>query len=478
MKILFIIPSAPQDHSGRINSRKHVKRGFLPPLGVGYIAAVLLQAGHQAKIIDAQVLELTVDEILREVDAYRPDVLGISFLTPQEDSAYGLIRRLKQRFKDIPVIVGGAHPTCFPRETMEKCSGIDVLVAGEGEHAVLGIMSCLESRRTWPEVKGIYYRNERGQILETPPDDRPIDLEALPFPARHLYPMEAYIPEPFENKKLPSTNIIVSRGCAYAQCTFCYRSGILKREPRIQSVAKTLEEIKGLVREFGMKEFIFYDDDLAAHQGWLTNFCDALDREKLNLSWSFRARVNHIDEPILKRAKETGCVSVSFGFESGNQDLLNNIKKGITLEQSRRAAALANGLGLEVIGAFMLALPGETPEKAEETIRFAIELDCTYAAFIPTHPFRGTPLYEQCLREGKVIVPAYSEKMCETRYLPSVTYVPAGYKNAGEVEAMIRKAYRKFYLRPGYFLKHLKKIRTSEDVKRYWDGLRFLSGLS
>ena len=478
MKTLLIIPPVSHHHSLNTSHGKHARRGLLPPLGAGYIAAVLLQAGHQAKIIDAQVLGLSVDEILREVDAYRPDVLGISFLTPQENSAYDLIRRLKQRFKDIPVIVGGAHPTCFPRETMEKCNEIDVLVAGEGEHAVLDIMACLEAKRTWPEVKGIYYRNGKGQIIETPPDDTLVDLEKLPLPARHLYPMEAYMPEPFENKRLPATNMIVSRGCAYAQCTFCYRSGILKRESRIQSVSKTLEEIKGLIREFGIKEFIFYDDDLAAYKGWLISFCDALDREKLDLSWSFRARANNIDEPILKRAKETGCVSVSFGFESGNQDLLNNIKKGITLEQSRRAAALANGLGLEVLGTFMLGLPGETPEKAEKTIRFAIELDCSYAAFIPTHPHRGTPLYEQCQREGQVIVPVYSEKMCEIRYIPAITYVPAGYKDAGEVQAMVRKAYRRFYLRPGFFLKHLRKVRTSEDVKRYWDGLKYLSGLS
>jgi len=478
LKILLIIPSASHDYSGKIKNRKSTRRGFLPPLGVGYIAAVLLQAGYEARILDAQVLGLTTDEILREAEAYRPDVLGVSFLTPQEDAAYGLIRKLKYRFKNIPVIVGGAHPTCFPRETMEKCNEIDILVAGEGEHVMLEVMACLKTGRTWAEVQGICYRDKNDRVIENPPNNKTVDLEALPFPARHLYPMHAYIPEPFENKKLPSTNMIVSRGCAYAQCTFCYRSGILKREPRIQSVAKTLEEIKSLVREFGMKEFIFYDDDLAAHEGWLTDFCDALDREKLDLSWSFRARVNHIHGSILKRAKETGCVSVSFGFESGNQDLLNNIKKGITLEQSRRAAASANGLGLEVIGTFMLGLPGETLEKAEETIRFAIELDCTYAAFIPTHPFKGTPLYEQCLKEGQVIVPAYSEKMCETRYVPAITYVPAGYQDAKEVEAMVRKAYREFYLRPGFFLKHLKKIKTSEDIQRYWDGFRFFLGLS
>jgi len=479
LKILLIIPPASNHNkSSRLNNKKYIKRGFLPPLGIGYIAAVLLQSGHQVQIIDAQVLGFTVDEILHEVGAYQPDVLGISFLTPQEDSAYGLIRKLKSSFKDIPVMVGGAHPSCFPLETMEKCKEIDILVTGEGEYTVLDVIACLEAKRAWPEVQGIYYRNESGQIIETPPNGKLVDLETLAFPARHLYPMDAYIPEPFENKKLPSTNIIVSRGCAYAKCTFCYRSGILKRKYRIQSVEKTLEEIRHLVNKFGIKELIFYDDDLAANKEWLIKFCHSLHQEKIALNWSFRARASNIDGEILKQAKEAGCVSISFGFESGNQDLLDNIKKGVTLEQNRQAAALANGLGLEVIGTFMLGLPGETPQKAEETIRFAIELDCTYAAFIPTHPFRGTLLYEQCLGEGKIVMPTYSEKMCQTRYLPKVTYVPAGYKGKEEVEAMIRKAYRKFYLRPGFFLKHFKKIKKFEDVKRYWNGLKFLSGLS
>ena len=296
------------------HSKKRIRRGFLPPLGIGYIAAVLLQSGHQAQIIDAQVLGYTVDEILHEVDAYKPDVLGISFLTPQEDSAYSLIRRLKNNFKDIPVIVGGAHPTCFPRETMEKCKEIDILVTGEGEYTILDIIACLEAKLAWPDVQGIYYSNESGEIIETPPNGRLVNLETLPFPARYLYPMDAYIPEPFENKKLPSTNIIASRGCAYAQCTFCYRSGILKREYRIQSVEKTLEEIKHLVNKFGIKELIFYDDDLGANKEWLIKLCNLLNQEKIALDWSFSARANNIDDKILKLAKEAGCVSVSFGF--------------------------------------------------------------------------------------------------------------------------------------------------------------------
>lgn len=477
MKILFVIPPIANKNFKKEQKFK-IKRGLLPPLGVGYIAAVLLQNGHEVNIIDSQVLGYSLNEVMHEVSTYQPDVLGISFLTPQKDNAYELIVRLKANFKDLPIIVGGAHPTCFPSETMEECKGIDILVTGEGEYVMSDILNCLQGGMPLGGIKGIHYRNNNGHVIKTCNNEQSIDLETLPFPARHLYPIASYLPEPFENKRSASTNIIVSRGCAYAQCTFCYRSGILKRKYRIQSVEKTLDEIKYIVKNFGIKEFIFYDDDLGSNKGWLIKFCNLLRKEKLPIIWSFRARSNTIDDEILKQAREAGCFSVSFGFESGNQDLLDNIKKGITLEQSKHAADLANGMGLEVVGTFMLGLPGETPQKAEQTIKFAIDLDCTYAAFIPTHPFKGTALYEQCLKEGKIVLPAYSKDMCQTRYIPDITYVPAGYKSKEEVEDMIKKAYRKFYLRLGYFLKHFRKIRNFEDIKRYWSGFKFLLGLS
>ena len=477
MRILLIIPPSLDNKLNKLNNGKHIKRGLLPPLGVGYIAAVLLQYGHEVNITDSQVLNYTIDQTLNEVAAFKPDVAGISFMTPQEDNAYELIRELKNNFKNLPIIVGGSHTTCFPRETMERCRDIDILVTGEGEYIMLDIVRCLQKEIPLSEIKGIYYRDNNGEIIETPKDERVIDLETLPFPARHLYPLNSYMPEPFENKNLPSTNIIVSRGCSYAKCIFCYRSGILKRKYRIQSVQKTLEEIKYLIKEFGIKELIFYDDDLGANKEWLVKFCNLLTKEKISISWSFRARPNTINYEILRQAKEAGCFSISFGFESGNQDLLDNIRKGITLEQSRQAAFLANAIGLEVVGTFMLGLPGETPQKAEQTIKFAIELDCTYAAFIPTHPFLGTSLYEQCLKEGKVVMPAYGKNKCQTRYIPSVTYIPTGYRNKEEVEAKIKEAYRRFYLRPKYFLKHVRKIRKFEDTKRYWSGFRFLLGL-
>jgi radical SAM superfamily enzyme YgiQ (UPF0313 family) len=177
-------------------------------------------------------------------------------------------------------------------------------------------------------------------------------------------------------------------------------------------------------------------------------------------------------------AAEAGCWSVSYGFESGNQDLLDNIKKGITLEQSRSAAEWAHKAGLEIMGTFMLGLPGETPEKGEKTIDFSIELDCTYAAFIPTHPFVGTELYEDAIAKGKLVKHPYSGKMLATRFMPEISYVPDGYIDAAQMEGLLKKAYRKFYMRPGYILKHVKKIKSLTDVKRYYDGIRFVMGIT
>jgi radical SAM superfamily enzyme YgiQ (UPF0313 family) len=447
-------------------------------LGIGYLAAVLIQHGHLVKIIDSQVLGYDVSKVITEIEKYRPDVLGVSFLTPQEDNAYQLIREAKKHFKDIPIIVGGAHPSCFPQVTMVRCKEIDVLVAGEGDYIMLDIIRCLEKGSAPKDVKGIYYRNGVGEILKTPEDSRIVDLDALPFPARQLYNLTTYAPEPFENKCLPSTNLIVSRGCTYAKCTFWYRSGILKRQYRIQSAEKTLNEIRYLIKNFGVNEFIFYDDDLSSNKAWLTKFISLLKKEKISISWAFRGRSDTVDLGILKEAKEAGCFSIAFGFESGNQDLLDNIKKGITLEQSRRAASLANSVGLEVVGTFMLGLPGETPKKAEKTIEFAIELECTYAAFIPTHPFLGTELYNQCKKEGEIVeVPYVDEKIRHARYIPRVTYIPSGYKNKKELEEMLTSAYRRFYLRPSYFYQHIRKIKRFEDIKRYWNGVTFLLGL-
>ena len=469
MRILLIIPPS------YIN-KQFVQGGLLPSLGIAYIAAVLEEAGHAVKIIDSQIYNHRFSDILRIAKEFNPGLLGFSFTSPQADMSYRLIRFLRTHFKDKVFIAGGAHVTCFPEEAIKENEAIDIIVLGEGEYIILQTVKYLEEKKSLKEIKGIYFR-DKGEITRNTNSDRVVNLETLPFPARHLLPLNLYSPEVFENRLSPSTSIIASRGCTYARCTFCYRSAKLTRPYRCQSPKKTIEEIRSLINDYGIKELIFYDDDLLSNHKWVDEFCELLYKEKIKISWSIRARVNAISYDLLRKARDNGCFSLEVGFESGNQGLLDKVKKGISLDQGRRLAEWVHRLGIELVGTFMLALPGETPREAQETIDFAIELDCSYAAFIPTHPFPGTELYEQCLKEGKILKSAYDQRMQGIRFIPKVSYLPDGYKDERQIKDLVRMAYQQFYLRPKYIYNRLRKIESLGDISRYCKGFKFLLGL-
>lgn len=465
MRVVLI---TPPNHS-----RKKIRRGLLPPLGIGYIAAILEKEGYKVKIIDSQIMGYQLEDVVNQTVDFMPDLIGISATTPIIPNAYTLARFLKQRFPDIPIVLGGAHATCFPDEPLSITKDIDIVVVGEGEYTMLDIVRRLENSESFDGIEGIYYRDKNGSIIKNPFRHSTIDLEDLPFPARHLFPILRYIPEPYHYRRLPSTSIIASRGCTWAKCTFCYRSGALKRKYRYQSPEKTIEEIRLLIDEYGIKDTIFYDDDLLSNKEWVFEFCNLMEDAQFDLTWSIRGRVSDTSFDVLKRISEVGCWAIEYGFESGNQDLLDRIEKGITLQQSRQVAQWTKELNIETFGTFMLALPGETPQKGDETIKFAIELDCSYAAFIPTHPFKGTKLYEDCKAEGELINSPYNDRILITTYLPNVSYVPYGYKNVQQIQTLIRKAYRRFYFRLKYLYQRIKKIKHLEDIKRYWHGFKF-----
>ncbi len=477
MKILLVTPPQVNKFKHRKKNKDSLKIGFLPPLGIGYLAAVLEKEGYRVKIIDAPVFDYDYSDIVNDALEFKPDIIGISALTPTAAYAYKLAKHLKQNLPNVPIVMGGAHPIIFPEETINMGPEIDAVVSGEGEYIMLDLVRHVEKRLPIHDVKGIYYKKD-GKVIKTEPADEIEDLDTIPFPARHLYAVNQYAPEPFENKRLPSTNIIVSRGCTYAKCTFCYRSGKLKRKYRTQSPQRSIQEIKGLVDKYGIRELVFYDDDLFSNKKWMREFLELLEKAKLDIVWSIRGRSSTTSYELLKKSKELGCWNIEYGFESGDQDLLDNIKKGITLEQTRKVAKWANELGIDVVGTFMLALPGETPEKGMQTIKFAIELDCAYAAFIPTHPFKGTQLYDDCQKVGKLVDDPYSEAMVGTRFIPKISYIPDGYKSADEIVKMCRRAYREFYFRPKFILKHLRRIRNFNDIRRYWEGIKLAFGLT
>jgi radical SAM superfamily enzyme YgiQ (UPF0313 family) len=280
--------------------------------------------------------------------------------------------------------------------------------------------------------------------------------------------MRIYSPLPNQYRRLPATSLITSRGCPYGRCKFCFEAGLMKQKYRRHSPEYIADEIEMLWKDHGIREICFWDDNFMISSSWIGKFCSLLKKKVPDLLWSCYGRVDTITLEKLKMVSGAGCWSMFIGFESGDQRLLDLIGKGITLEQCIRAAKWAKRTGIQIRGSFILGLPGETPSLAKKTIDLAVKMDIYSAQFLPVFPEFGTQLYEIAKSSGQII-----EKY-EGR--TKAAFVPHGYKSARQLERTVHTAYRRFYFRFGYFVKLLKQIRSIEDIKRYFSGLKFILG--
>ncbi len=468
MRVAFITP--PYGIEERYGTKTRIKKGFLPPLGLAYIATVLKEAGHTVKILDLPVYDYTLEDVKIQMRAFGPEIIAFSAITPTIDKAYLLADQLRKEFPHVVFVFGGLHPSLFPQETL-KHEGVDVVVFGEAEYTFRDLVDAIEKGKSLKGIRGVLYKEKSGKIVVNPP--RPIikDLSELPVPSREFFDMERYVPLPNQYKALPVTNMMTARGCPYAKCTFCFEAGDLKPVFRRTSIPKAIEEIRMLVDTYGIREISFWDDVFLMGSFWINDFCAALKKEKLDIYWSCYGYANYLTYDLLKMAKEAGCWNIFYGIEAGNQEVLDLIKKGFTKEQVRKVITWSHELGIETRGSFILGLPGETPARAMETIDFAIELDLDYAQFTLNTPFPSTEMWKTGESYGTM------NKNFDQYSVHNPVFVPDGYKNGEELEKMRRLAYRKFYLRSGYIWKHLKRIRSFEDVKKYASGAKFLMGI-
>ncbi|MDO8740485.1 MAG: radical SAM protein [Candidatus Woesearchaeota archaeon] len=466
MRIALVFPSYNLIKEA-YGSKKQIKSGNLPPLGLGYLAGALEQKGHTVKIIDASAMGIGFNTTIGILKEFGPDFIGIAANNAVAKNALFLAGKAKEEL-NVPVILGGPHPSCFPEECLNT-KGVDYIILGEGEKTFPELIDKISAKKEIKAIPGIGYK-ERGKAKFTVQTGPIMALDELPPIAWHLFDFKLYTPLPNQYRRLPAVNYITSRGCPWRKCAFCYQSGIMSQVYRRHSPERVIEDIKLLMHKYGMKEISFWDDNFLINENWIKRFCDLLKENKLDLAWSCYGKVSTPTEEMLKRVAEAGCWSVFYGIESGNQDLLDGINKGITLDQVRRTIKLTHKYGMETRGSFMLAIPGETPEKAEKTIKFAIALDLDYAQFLPTYPEYGTPLYDLAMKTGK-IVKGYHGRT-------KAAYVPEGYKDGKQVEYYVKKAYSKFYFRPHYVWKVLKKIKSFNDFKKYFEGLKFMIGLT
>lgn len=468
MRAVLVLP--PFDVHSSYGGGGVLRRGILPALGVGYLAAAVEARGHEAAFVDAPLLGLDIAGTADAVLAERPGVVGISCLTKLAASGYALAAELKRRAPEIPIVMGGPHVSAFPDGILQEQPGVDILVPGEGELTFGELLDCMERGQSWAGLEGIVYRDADGQVVATPPRTPVKNLDELPHPARHIYRSELYIPLPNQSRRRPATTVITSRGCPWGRCRFCYQGGRYAAPYRRRSPENVVDEIKRLVAEQGIREIIFWDDNFGINKRWVMAFCDLLDKERLDITWTAQARVDTVSEEMLKRMAASGCYNIYYGLESGSQKMLDVVNKGITLEQVRAAVKWAKAAGMEIRGSFIFGMPTETPEMAEETLRFACELNADWMIFYPYHLQPGTPLAEIAAKEGMVL----EER--EDMHAPS--YVPRAYKSQEHLAQVVRSAYRRYYLRPGYIGRALWRARKPGVLKNYIEAFKYWLSLT
>jgi radical SAM superfamily enzyme YgiQ (UPF0313 family) len=364
-----------------------------PPLGLAYLAAGLEQAGVEVKILDYVVYPYRHDALESVLNEFKPQIAGTTAVSMTVDHARQIISDVKAIDPEILTLMGGPHSTFCAQETLETFNELDAVVIGEGEETLVELLRAVESAGNLDTVSGIAYR-AGSKIMITAKRKWIKDLDALPFPARHLLPLGRY-----RTLGMP-ISMTTSRGCPY-KCIFCVGRKMGGAKVRFHSADRVADELQYLAN-LKFHQINIADDLFTANQDHCLAVCEEILQRNLDINWTSFARVDTISERLLSRMKAAGCTAVSFGIESANPAILKTIKKGITVEQIRNAIRICQRVGISPYASFILGLPGETPQTIKETKAFAANLQQEGLAygFHILAPFPGTEVREQSNRLG------------------------------------------------------------------------------
>jgi len=420
-----------------------------PPLGMGYLSSYLKSKGHEVKIIDGLNYDLSNDEIVRRCLEFDAKLVGIYILSAYFLDAQDLIKKLKS--KNLKVMIGGSHPSFMPEFTLEKTKG-DFIVIGEAEHTVGELVNAFESGKPVEDVAGVYTKNTK-KILQRPLIE---DLDSLPFPDWEQIDPRKYKKAPHGGliKHFPYAPMITTRGCPY-KCTFCASPKFSQGRLRRRSPKNVVDEIEYLISNFGIKEIHFEDDNLTLHRPHIVEICRLLMEKKLKISWACPngVRADHLDMELLKMMKKAGCYYLAFGIESGNQEILDNVKKNTSLEKLEEGVKMASKAGIMTQGFFIFGLPGETEETIKKTIKFAKKLPLSRAQFLLLDVMPGTEIWDTLNFEEQVdwTKNSYHE----------VTWVPPTIDKE-YLQNSAPRAFREFYFRPKQMLSLIRYFKVSQ----------------
>lgn len=456
MKIVLINPAVTS--AERYGKDIGAIGGHQVPLGICYLAAFLEKNGHTVSLIDAEADGLDNGKVLNNIRAFRPDAVGITSTTVALRRARDLALDIKRYDAGLPIIIGGSHVTANPRETLAfEC--FDYGVIKEGEITLFELLKALENNKPAGDMQGLVHR-QAGEVIINPMRPYIRELDLLPFPARHLLPgIKRYLPPLGSYIAKPVINMITSRGCPY-QCIFC-DNNVFGRNVRYHSPAYVVSEIENVVDTYGAREIFFSDDTFTINRERIRGILSLLMEKEIKIRWTCMTRASDVDRDMLKEMKEAGCWQISIGVESGDQKVLDFIKKGIKLGEVENAVKWSYEAGIYVKGFFMLGHPIDTPQTINETISFAKSNPFSDVVVTITTPIPGTELYSIARRYGTLRDDDWSKfSYWKPVFVPHDLTEDYLYKKQ-------RQFYAGFYLRPGIILRQIKKIRSISQLTSY-----------
>jgi len=429
------------------------------PLGLTYLGAYIKDIpGIEVVGFDNNALKLDREAYRKIFIEEKPDVVAISILTPTVYTAWEMARVVKEMVPTAIVVVGGVHCSALPEDTMRE-PAIDYGIVGEGEEAFRELVLAIRNKQDTASIKNLVYRaNDR--VIVNPKRPRLEDLDSIPMPARDIFGDLSYGIN--VNRRMTSaknTTVLTSRGCPYG-CIFCSKS-IYGRDFRQRSPQNVIDEMKFLENE-GYGEILILDDTFTVSKKWVLEFCRLFTQQNLKLVWNCHARVDTMDEDVVKALKQANCSGLAFGIESGNSEMLNKINKKITLEQAKKAVQLCREYGLITLCSYIFGHPGDSWQSVNDTLRFSLELDSDYANFSVLFITPGSEIFDN-LRENKIIADGkWDHCIGQSKKLPDLSICEL---TPLELQAVTKRAFRRFYFRPKYILRRLLQVRSAAMLR-------------
>ncbi|MCG3196630.1 MAG: radical SAM protein [Candidatus Omnitrophica bacterium] len=423
-----------------------------PPMDLLYMAASLERQGVKCTLFDYPGEGQSWERLEEDLRRLRPDLLVLSITTPTLDRDLRAAQLAKVVRPDTVVVVKGAHFWRDQPSILKQYPMIDVVMRGEYEETIADLVT----QADWEKVTGIVYRRN-GQISSTGKRPYLQELDRLPYPARHLANNALYIrPDTGELQ----TTIVTNRGCP-EKCIFCLAPRVAGRENRVRSIPNILGELENCINQHGIRNFLFRSDTFTLDPDWVIELCQGIDRAGLKIKWSCNSRVDTLNGEVLRAMREAGCWLISFGVESGSQEILDLLRKNITKDQVRQAINLCKVEGVKTSIYFLIGTPWESEQTFRETLEFAKLLEPDFVEFFYAYPFEGTEMYlvaahEGLIAKGEFPISAYSRPAMPTKYL-----------SLERLEEMRSEALREYYLRWPVISRTIRNVKSPKVLVNY-----------